>query len=86
MHAFETEADALRSDNTYSGEKCNFSGIFFVAHIKGLTALIFVPELRRILYALDLRAAAGHHLQRAAGALRGDLQSVLRSGDGRIHN
>ena len=30
---------------------------------------LLTPELRRILYALDLRRAAGHRLQRAAGVL-----------------
>jgi len=36
----------------------------------GALPQLLVPELRRILYALDLHAAAGHHLRRAAGALR----------------
>ena len=48
----------------------------------GTLPQLLVPELRRILYALDLQAAAGHHLRRAAGALRNFVGAFkVKTGD-----
>jgi hypothetical protein len=48
----------------------------------GALPQLLVPELRRILYALDLQAAAGHHLRRAAGALRNFVGAFkVKAGD-----
>jgi hypothetical protein len=44
--------------------------------------LHLVLELRRILYALDLRAAAGHQFRRAAGALGNFVRAFkVKAGD-----
>jgi hypothetical protein len=48
----------------------------------GALPQLLVPELRRILYALDLQAAAGHQLRRAAGALRNFVRAFkVKAGD-----
>jgi hypothetical protein len=48
----------------------------------GALPQLLVPELRRILYALDLQAAAGQHLRRAAGALRNFVGAFkVKAGD-----
>jgi hypothetical protein len=48
----------------------------------GTLPQLLVPELRRILYALDLQAAAGHHLRRAAGVLRNFVGAFkVKAGD-----
>jgi hypothetical protein len=46
------------------------------APVGGALPQLLVPKLRRILYALDLQAAAGYQLRRAAGALRNFVTSV----------
>ena len=48
----------------------------------GALPQLLVPELRRILYALDLQAAAGHQLRRAVGALRNFVSAFkVKTGD-----
>src|SRR5882757_5625647 len=48
----------------------------------GTLPQLLVPELRRVLYALDLQAAAGHHVRRAAGALRNFVSAFkVKAGD-----
>jgi hypothetical protein len=48
----------------------------------GALPQLLVPELRQILYALDLQAAAGHQLRRAAGALRNFVGAFkVKAGD-----
>jgi hypothetical protein len=48
----------------------------------GALPQLLVPELRRILFALDLQAAAGHPLRRAAGALRNFVHAFkVKTGD-----
>lgn len=48
----------------------------------GALPQLLVPELRRILYALDLQAAAGQHLRRAFGVLRNFVGAFkVKTGD-----